>query len=153
MHLCSRCERWYHENCLTENGHTSVKPANQRMHEFLDIPAACESRIPWDLLQLACVPIIRGGPTHGVAGNVKAVSEAREWAQLYAHTPWSTNHPGPQLNGITLDRWLDSLEGVEVEELIYPGDEYCSDRFFTRKNAHDEEQAPPFECPSCGKPV
>jgi hypothetical protein len=152
MHLCPYCKRWYHESCLVENGHTSDKPANQRTQEFLDIPAECKSRIPSDLLQLACVPIIRGGPTHGVVGNVKAVSEAREWAQLYARTPWSTNCPGPQLNGITLDRWLDSLEGVEVEELIYPGDEGCSDSFFVRKNIRDEEP-PPFECPSCGKPV
>ncbi len=154
MHLCPRCERWYHESCLAENGHTSDKPADQRTQEFLDMPAAYRARIPFDLLQLARVPIIRGGPTHGVVGNVKAVSEAREWAQLYARTPWAANcpGPGPQLNGITLDRWLDSLEGVEVEELIYPGDEGCSDSFFVRKNIRDEEP-PPFECPSCAKPI
>ncbi|KAF8266874.1 hypothetical protein EI94DRAFT_1732058 [Lactarius quietus] len=153
MHLCQRCERWYHESCLAENDHTSYKPADQRMQEFLDIPSSCESRIPWDLLQLACVPIIRGGPTYGVVGNVKVVSEARVWAHLYARTPWSPNGPGPQLDGITLDRWLDSLEGVEVEELVYPGDEYCGNSFFAKKNAHDDEQSPPFECPSCGKPI
>jgi hypothetical protein len=148
MHLCLNCERWYHESCLAENGHTSAKPANQCMQDFLDIPAARKSQIPWDLLQLACVPIIRGGPTHGVVGNVKVVSEARKWAELYAHTP-ATNCPGPQLNGITLDRWLDGLEGVEVEELVYPDDEDWSDSFFAKKNAHDKDQPPPFECPSC----
>jgi hypothetical protein len=148
MHLCLNCERWYHESCLAENGHTSAKPANQCMQDFLDIPAARKSQIPWDLLQLACVPIIRGGPTHGVVGNVKVVSEARKWAELYAHTP-ATNFPGPQLNGITLDRWLDGLEGVEVEELVYPDDEDWSDSFFAKKNAHDKDQPPPFECPSC----
>lgn len=152
MHLCPRCERWYHQSCLVENDHTSDKPADQRTEEFLDIPVACKSRIPLDLLQLVCVPIIRGGPTHGVVGNVKIVGEAREWAKLYARTPWSTDCPGPQLNGITLDRWLDSLEGVEVEELIYPGDESCNDSFFARKKIRDEEP-PPFECPSCGKPI
>lgn len=85
---------------------------------------------------------------HGVVGNIKAVTEAREWAQLYAS--WPTDCPGPQLNGITLDRWLDSLEGVEVEELIYPGDEGCNNGFFAMKNICDEEPLP-FECPSCGK--
>lgn len=121
------------------------------MRDFLDldISAVCKPEIPWDLLQLAGVPIIRGGPTYGVVGNVKVVSEARKWAELYAQTSWSTNSPGPHLNGITLDRWLDSLEGVEVEDLVYPDEE---DRgSFAKKNAHDKEQPPPFECPSCGK--
>ena len=150
MHLCPHCKRWYHESCLVENGHTSDKQADQRRQEFLNIPAECESHIPFDLLQLACVPIIRGGPTYGVVGNVKTVSEAREWAQLFVRTPWSANCPGPLLSGITLDRWLDGLEGVEVEELIYPGDEGCSDTFVAKKNICVEEP-PPFECPSCGK--
>ena len=150
MHLCPHCKRWYHESCLVENGHTSDKLADQRRQEFLNIPAECESHIPFDLLQLACVPIIRGGPTYGVVGNVKTVSEAREWAKLFVRTPWSANCPGPLLSGITLDRWLDGLEGVEVEELIYPGDEGCSDLFVAKKNISVEEP-PPFECPSCGK--
>jgi hypothetical protein len=149
MHLCLHCERWFHESCLLENGHTSAKPANQCTQELLlDIPAACD--IPWDLLQLASMPIIRGGPTHGVVGNVKAISQAHEWAQLYAHTPWSTNCPGPQLNGVTLDQWLDSLDGVEVKELIYPGDECHSNSF---QKTHDEEPSLPFICPSCGRPI
>jgi hypothetical protein len=104
MHLCLRCRRWYHESCLVENDHTSNKPANQCTQEFLDILAEYESRIPFDLLQLACVPIIRGGHTHGVVDNVKAVSEAHEWAQLYVRTPWLANCPVVQLNEITLDR-------------------------------------------------
>ncbi|SRR6266404_148012 len=152
MHLCPKCRRWLHESCLAENGHTSDKPADQRTQEFLDTPAVNTAHIPLDLLKLACVPVIRGGPTHGVAGNVKVVSEAREWARLYAQTPWTTNDPIPQMDGITLDRWLDNLEGVEVEELIYPGDETCSDGFFARKHLRDEEP-PLFECPSCGKPI
>ncbi|KAI9448036.1 hypothetical protein H4582DRAFT_2068593 [Lactarius indigo] len=151
MHLCPRCERWYHESCLAENGHTSDKSADQRAQEFLDMPPTYKARIPFDLLQLARVPIIRGGPTHGIVGNVKAVSEAREWAQLYARTTCVTNG-GPQLNGITLDRWLDGLEGVEVEELIYPGDEGCNDSFFVRKNVCDEGLLP-FECPLCEKSI
>ena len=152
MHLCLHCERWFHESCLLENGHTSIEPAEQCTQEVLDIPAASKSHIPWDLLQLACMPIIRGGPTHGVVGNVKAISRAHEWALAYANTPWSTNCPGPQLDGETLDQWLDSLEGVEgVKELKYPGDE-CHGNVFTQKT-HDEESSLPFKCPSCERPI
>lgn len=130
-----------------------MKPANQCVYDFLDISAARKSHIPRDLLQIAGVPIVRGGTTHGVVGNVKVVSEARKWAELYAQTSWTTNSPGPKLNGITLDRWLDGLEGVEVEELEYPDpdDEDRRNSFFANMNAHDKQQPPPFECPSCGK--
>ncbi|KAH9077180.1 hypothetical protein EDB83DRAFT_2348698 [Lactarius deliciosus] len=156
MHFCPRCERWYHEICLTENGHLSDKSPDQWTQDLLEVPMAYKARIPWDLLKIARVPIIRGGPMHGVVGNIKVVSEAREWTQLYARTPWAANcpGPGPQLNGTTLDRWLDGLEGVEVEELIYPGDEGCGDgdSFFVKKNIRDEDP-PPFECPSCGRPI
>jgi transposase-like protein len=55
--------------------------------------------------------------------------------------------PVLQLNSSTLDQWLDSLEGVEVEELIYPCDEGC---FFVRKKIHNKGLQS-FECPCCGK--
>jgi len=57
------------------------------------------------------------------------------------------------MNGITLDRWLDGLDGVEVEELIYPDDERGSESFFARKKLQNAEALPPFICPSCEKPV
>jgi hypothetical protein len=123
------------------------------MRDFLDIPQARLPRVPPDLLRLASVPIIRGGPRHGVAGNVKTVCEARKWAQLYSGMPFAENRPGLLINGITLDRWLDSLEGVEVEELIYPDDECRSANFLARKRAQSEEAPPPYICPTCEKPV
>ena len=43
---------------------------------------------------------------HGVAGNVKVMCEAHEWAKLYAVTPWSESRPGLVLNRISLDQWL-----------------------------------------------
>ena len=121
MHFCPRvnCRQWYHGNCLNDNGHISEKSLDERAQELLDIPQARIHSVPPKLLRLACEPIIRGH-THGIVGNVKAVCEAREWAQLCAATPLSENRSGLVLNGITLDRWLDSLEGNEVEEeLIY----------------------------------
>jgi hypothetical protein len=154
MHLCPRlgCQRWYHASCLRENGFISNKSPEERTQEFLDIPQARVSRIPPDLLQLACKAIIRGGPNHGVVGNVKATSEAREWAQLYAGMPWPESRPGLLMNGITLDRWLDGLDGVEVEELIYPDDE-STESFFTQKRRQNEEAPLPYVCPSCEKPI
>lgn len=155
MHFCPRsgCRQWYHESCLYENGHISNKSPDERTHEFLDIPQARVGRIPPDLLRLASTPIIRGGPAHGVVGNIKASCEARDWAQLYARTPWSESRPGLLINGITLDRWLDGLDGVEVEDLIYPDDEYESENFVARKRAQNEEVVPPFICPSCKKAI
>jgi len=153
MHFCPRfgCERWFHESCLQENGYMSNKSSDERTQEFLDIPRARIGRIPPDLLRLACMPIIRGGAKYGVAGNVKATCEARQWAQLYAGTPWSESRPGLLLNGITLDRWLDGLDGVEVEELIYPDDESGSESFYAQKRRQYEEAPPPYVCPSCEK--
>jgi hypothetical protein len=155
MHLCPRfgCKRWYHEHCLHENGFISTKSPDERLRDFLDIPQARLPRVPPDLLRLACVPIIRGGPTHGVVGNVKTACEGREWAQLYAGMPWAESRPGLLINGITLDRWLDGLDGVEVEELIYPDDESGSASFLARRRAQKEEAPPPYICPSCEKPV
>ena len=155
MHFCPRfgCRRWFHESCLHENGHILNKSSDERTREFLDIPQARVSRVPPDLLRLACAPIIKGGPTHGVVGNVKAVCEARQWAQLYSGTPWSESRPGLLMNGITLDRWLDGQEGIEVEELVYPDDESGSETFFARKHIQNEVASPPYICPSCRKPV
>ena len=154
MHFCPRvdCRQWHHENCLKDNGHVSKKSPDERIQEFLDIPQARVHRIPLELLCLACKPIIRGGSTHGVVGNVKAVCEAREWARLYAGTPWSESRPGLVLNGVTLDRWLDSLEGIEVEKLIYPDDEGDSEGFFSPKR-DNEAVLLPYICPSCEKPI
>jgi len=154
MHLCPRfgCRRWYHTNCLKKNGYISDKSSGERTQEFLDIPQARIGRIPLDLLQLASVPIIKGGPEHGVVGNIKTTCEAREWVQLYAGTPWSESRPGLLMNGITLDRWLDGLDGVEVEDLIYPDDESGSESF-AQKKLQKSKVPPPFVCPSCEKPI
>jgi hypothetical protein len=150
MHFCPRfgCRQWYHERCLLENGYTSNKSPDERTQELLGIPPAQVGKIPPDLLRLACTPIIRGGHTYGVVGNVKVACEAREWVHVYVDMPWSEGNPAPLLNGITLDRWLDGLEGVEVEELIYPDDE-C---FFARKRVQHEEVSP-YLCPSCEKRI
>jgi hypothetical protein len=80
-----------------------------------------------------------------VVGNVKVACEAREWVHMYMDTDHGNS--APLLNGITLDRWLDGLEGVEVEELIYPDDE-CS---FARKRAQHEVSH--YLCPSCEKHI
>ena len=40
----------------------------------------------------------------------EAISEACKWAQLFACMPQSANCPGPLLNGMTLNQWLDGLE-------------------------------------------
>jgi len=79
------------------------------------------------------------------------VCEAREWVQLYAGTPWSESRPGLALNGITLDRWLDSLDGIEVEKLIYPDDESDSEGFFSPKR--DNEEVSFYKCPNCENPI
>jgi hypothetical protein len=154
MHFCPRfdCRQWYHESCLIENGHISKKSPDERIQEFLDIPQARLHRIPPELLRLSCKPIIRGGFKHGVVGNVKAVCEARQWAQLYAGTPWSESRPGLKLNGITLDRWLDSLDGIEVEKLIYPDDESASEGFFSPQRDNEAESLS-YICASCEKPI
>ncbi|KAH9981587.1 hypothetical protein BJV74DRAFT_854661 [Russula compacta] len=148
MRFCPRfgCRRWFHESCLHENGHILTNHSTSVFKTRV-------SRVPPDLLRLACAPIIKGGPAHGVVGNVKSVCEARQWAQLYSGTPWSESRPGLLLNGITLDRWLDGQEGIEVEELIYPDDESGSETFFTRKHIQNETTPPPYSCPSCRKPV
>jgi hypothetical protein len=157
MHFCPRsgCKEWYHRNCLHENNYMPKNSPNAgtRDSEFMDIPQARVSRVPTDLVRLACTPIIRGGPTHGVVGNVKTVCEARDWAQLYAGMPWSESRPGLLLNGITLDRWIDGLDGIEVEELIYPDDESGSASFFARIRAQDERASAPYQCPCCGKAI
>lgn len=148
MHFCPRdeCREWYHESCLHSDGSVSNKSLDERAQEFLDISQVDIGRIPPDLLRLARTPIIRGGLTYGTVGNVKAVCEAREWAKLYAFTPWSESRP-ILMNGITLDRWLDSVDGFEVEELIYPEDGESP----VCKRTQSEEV--PFVCPSCKKPI
>jgi hypothetical protein len=154
MHFCPRsdCRRWYHESCLEANGHISKKSPDERIQEFLDIPQARVRRIPPELLRLACKPIIRGGSAHGVVGNVKAVCEARQWAELYAGTPCSENRADLKLNGITLDRWLDSLDGIEVEKLIYPDDESDSEGLFLPER-DNESVSLSYICVSCEKPI
>ena len=154
MHFCPRpgCGQWYHESCLMEIGNISKKSPDERIQDFLDIPQAHVHRVPPELLRLVCKPIIRGGSTHGVVGNVKDVHDAREWAELYAKTPGSENRSELKLNGITLDRWLDSLDGIEVEKLIYPDDEGDSKGFFSPQR--DDEAASLFYiCASCEKPI
>lgn len=89
---------------------------------------------------------------HGVVGNAKVVCEARQWAQLFACTPWSESRPGLVLNGITLDRWLDGIDGIEVEKLIYPDDESNSDGFFTPER-DNEAMSLLYLCASCRKPI
>jgi len=162
MHFCPRdgCKKWYHRNCLHENDYKfensldSEAPTRDSNSEFLDVPQDRVSSVPSDLVRLACTPIIRGGPTHGVVGNVKTVCEARKWAQLYAGTPLSEIRPGLLLDGITLDRWIDGLDGIEVEELIYPDDESGSVSFYAPMRAQDEQQAPaPYKCPCCGRAI
>ena len=150
MHFCPRfgCQEWYHESCLCENGHTSNKSPDEQMQGLLGISQAQVGKIPPDLLHLASTPIIRGGHVYGIVGNIKVACEAREWVQVYVDTPWSEGDPAPLLNGITLDRWLEGLEGVEVEELIYPDDE-CS---LAHKRAQHEEVSP-YVCPSCEKHI
>ena len=152
MHFCPRfgCRNWYHESCLEQNGHMAKKSPDERIQEFLDIPQARVHGIPPELFRLACRPIIRGS-THGVVGNVKAVCEAREWAQLYAGSSWLENRPG-LLNDMTLDRWLDSLDGIEVEKLIYPDDESNSEGFFSPERENEAESLR-YICPSCEKPI
>lgn len=152
MHFCPRpgCRQWYHESCLKSNGYISKTLPEERIQEFLEIPQARVPRIPPELLRLACNPIIRGGSKYGVVGNVKAVCEAREWAQMYAGTPGSESRPGLKLNGITLDRWLDSLEGIEVEKLIYPDDESDSEGFFSPER---DNEVISYICVSCRKPI
>jgi hypothetical protein len=153
MHFCPRpgCRQWYHEDCLEENGHKSKKSPDERIQELLDIPQAHVHRIPPEVLRLACKPIIRG-PMHGVAGNVKVMCEANEWAKLYAVTPWSESRPGLVLNRISLDQWLDSLDGIEVEKLIYPDDESDSEGFFSPQR-DIEAVSLSYICPSCEKPI
>ena len=154
MHFCPRpdCEQWYHKSCLEANGHISEKSPDERIKEFLDIPQALVHRIPPEVLHLACKPIIRGGAKHGVVGNVKAVYEARRWAHLYADTPWSDSRPALKLNDITLDRWLDSLDGIEVEKLVYPDDESDSQGFFSPQRDNEAESLS-YICASCEKPI
>lgn len=130
----------------------SLKSPDERVQEALDIPQAQADRIPPELPPLACKPIIRGGSTHGVVGNVKDVCEAREWAQLYARTPGWENLPPLVLDGKTLDRWLDSLEGIEVEKLVYPDDVSDSGGFFCSQRDNDAASLP-YTCVSCGKPI
>jgi hypothetical protein len=89
---------------------------------------------------------------HGVAGNVKVMCEAHEWAKLYAVTPWSESRPGLVLNRISLDQWLDSLDGIEVEKLIYPDDESDSEGFFSPQR-DIEAVSLSYICPSCEKPI
>lgn len=57
------------------------------------------------------------------------------------------------MNGMTLDRWLDGLDGVEVEELIYPDDESGSESFYAQKRCQPEESSLSYVCPSCEKPI
>jgi hypothetical protein len=151
MRFCPRdgCRHWCHESCLRENGFVSNKSPDERTQDFLDLPQAQVGRIPPDLLRLACTSIVKGGPTHGVAGNVKVVCEAREWVRLYASTPSSECRPGLLLRDITLDRWLDGLDGVEVEDLIYPDDE----SYFARKKVQTEAESLPYVCSHCEKPI
>lgn len=153
MHFCPRfgCRRWHHETCLEGNGHISKKSPDERFQEFLDIPQAHMHRVPPEILRLACNPIIRGDK-HGVVGNVKAVCEAREWAQLLASSPRLESRPGLVLNNMTLDRWFDSLDGIEVEKLIYPDDEINGEGSFSQERKN--ETAPlSYICPSCEKPI
>jgi len=153
MRFCPRldCRRWYHETCLEDNSDTPKTSPDECIQESLDIPQSRVPRIPAELLHLACKPIIRGSK-HGIVGNVKVVCEAREWAQLYASTPLLESRPGLVLNGVTLDRWLDSLDGIEVEKLIYPDDESDSEGFFSPKS-DDEAVLLLYRCASCGKPI
>jgi hypothetical protein len=154
MRFCPRlgCRLWYHVGCLVTNRHwhVSTRRPDASIQDFLDVSQARVDRIPPEILQLACEPIVRGGK-HGVVGNVKAVCEAREWAQLYASTPLSGNHP-LVFNGNTVDQWLDSLDGIEVEKLIYPDDESdCTGLFLPERE--DGAVMPCYTCPDCKKPI
>jgi len=80
------------------------------------------------------------------------VYEARRWAHLYADTPWSDSRPALKLNDITLDRWLDSLDGIEVEKLVYPDDESDSQGFFSPQRDNEAESLS-YICASCEKPI
>jgi hypothetical protein len=71
---------------------------------------------------------------------------------MYADTPLSESRPGLVLNGTTLDRWLDSLDGIEVEKLIYPDDESGSEGFFSPQG-DNEAVLLSYICPACQKPI
>jgi len=62
------------------------------------------------------------------------------------------SRPGLVLNGCTLDRWLDSLDGIEVEKLIYPDDESDSMGFFLPEKDNEAESLR-YMCPYCEKPI
>lgn len=107
MHFCPRCQMSYHASCLTNNDwieDQSVRPGKlprdirfersleTASAEYAMLPSLNQhlnpstaklklnvtySSLPRDLLLLARSPIARGGPEHGVAGNIFPVMRAR----------------------------------------------------------------------------
>jgi hypothetical protein len=71
---------------------------------------------------------------------------------MYASTPSPESRSGLVLNGMTLDRWLDSLDGIEVEKLIYPDDESDCEGFFSPQR-DNEAASLSYICASCEKPI
>jgi hypothetical protein len=62
--------------------------------------------------------------------------------------PWQESSPGLVLNDMTLDQWLDNLDGIEVEKLMYPDDE--GEGLFIPEN---EAASVRYRCPSCEKRI
>jgi hypothetical protein len=64
--------------------------------------------------------------------------------------PWLESRPGLVLNDMTLDQWLDNLDGIEVEKLMYPDDESGGEGLFLPEK-EIEAASLRYICPSCEK--
>ncbi|KLO18988.1 hypothetical protein SCHPADRAFT_924828 [Schizopora paradoxa] len=114
MHFCISCQKSYHESCLDKHGsienesrNSDDLPRDIRFERILGVRYPKQltsfsesdySSLPQDLLRLARSPIVRGGPEHGVAGNVFPIVQAR----IYIHDALLEHKPIP-------DNWKDEV--------------------------------------------
>ena len=108
MHFCIYCKKSYHESCLDERNSTEDEsessdalPREVRFERSLALKytkdwssnsAPDYSNLPSDLLSLARSPIVRGGPEHGVAGNIFPIVQAR----IFVHDALLEDKPVPE---------------------------------------------------------
>lgn len=103
MRYCTSCQKWYHHECATPStGHP-------------EYPFKAPVDAPDELLQIARMPIVRGG-VWGVGGNINIVYNARELLRAACENDTNLDNWEEDLTLNGLEEWREWIKYMEKKK-------------------------------------